>query len=1530
MDLRELESYRLSDAVKFNDRLNPKIWGPDEQMLPEVREKLLAIADDFRESLGIDVEVQDITVSGSNAAYTYTDHSDIDLHLVADLPRADESDVYRELFDAKKYQYNDSHDFKIGGYDVELYVQNANEPHVSQGIYSVKNDEWVKVPSRRKPEVNDISVKSKYEDIGQRVEQAIESGDLARMDAIAGKIREMRQAGLETTGEFGPENLAFKILRGNGTLQKLRDARLAAKSREMSLQERKKKSKKKTRYGFGGYWYPGYEYFGQGGESAGDAGGESIKESSEPRDTETTLRKFIEFTAQQVGIESMPKIRFKRDPAWSQRNNTFGRYVPEEDTLYVSLANRHILDIMRTVAHELTHHRQNEIAPMPDESGETGSAWENEANAAAGIIMRRFSDLYPDLFQEINLNEVDTAQEPQPGRPIDWPEGTVHVKVSDVYDWYKIGQKISDLEHARPTEFGRGVPETILVFSNEPQEEEMVDQLGRLGLSVHDVDPGEHPGEEVDEGMREKIGAVAAAACIAGTPGCATTGADAAKTVQTIGRTAQTVKGIKGSDAREELTTAVKNALRKGTGTRESRVAESSGYIPTEREKNDPRFSMALTVDVHPGQTGKEANKLGLKTDSQGRPELLMKRLGNLLESVKRGEDVVAEDQDLFEVKMSPGELRKWAESPEAQGIQAGFEAELIFRDTARENEEESEPDYDQDQRSRSIDDIIDFFQGGDNGIAPGTARRLRERLWEEFNDWMSNIFYEDVFTQRRFIEWVDENIWPDVDNEYRERAAEELGLDLEEELTPEQIDEIEERAVELFRTDAERDWDNNDRWYSQASEELYDEYRDETGEQDWLESAGYDYMTDVANAFELDWPYWTEGSSYSDGRDPEEIGSSLSRALGGAEVKVSSGYHGVSRRPGRWIIEPDGSLDPDEYEDAGLEVVSPPMPLPQALKSLRKVIDWANGPGDAYTNKSTGLHMGISLPHTGGDVDYVKLILFMGDQYVLEKFGRAANSYCRSALEKLRNVQRQRRPKIDEADVKNLTGAEKTAAAMDLMRKNLVELAARFVQDGVGRDKYTSAHLKDGYIEFRSPGGNYLEMDEGDETALANTMLRFARAMYLAGKPNLERREYSKKLYKLLSGFRGVEISKSGQDTKFKTKVEHEDQSDALELFAKYSTGQINAEELKKQWARQVLAKEQPQPADSDSREYEVVIEKPGQEEVVDTFRAPNDVDADAQFRSRYRDDPRWFQMDLRQKATPSEPQPEKKLSRRAEIAKKIASRPTVWHVEIAETGQVLLTAAQTAEAAKLQARRRDPKFDQSDASLLVKPATAAEVRQYLEQQQDQQQDSQDVEQRVTGTDDGTRRYRVTWTEFRNGQETPDSMNYEGPSAESVVASVRRALEYQGRSPANMQAVLAGSSQDLAQQRAVAPQSTGSAQQREYQIYNRSTGQPAVAFMAASDEDALSRLEQYRQQHPAIDVGVRTGGVTSATRNQLPQGEFTGRWQIKDAQGRVLHTFGGIGNSQADANRFAAGWLGRNRPDLAGQEVEVTPEMNQ
>jgi hypothetical protein len=477
-----------------------------------------------------------------------------------------------------------------------------------------------------------------------------------------------------------------------------------------------------------------------------------------------------------------------------------------------------------------------------------------------------------------------------------------------------------------------------------------------------------------------------------------------------------------------------------------------------------------------------------------------------------------------------------------------------------------------------------------------------------------------------------------------------------------------------------------------------------------------------------------------------------------------------------------------------------------------------------------------VSIPYKGGDVDYVKLIMFMGDKYVLDQFGRAANSYTRSALDKLQDIQRRRRGLGEQS---TLTAPERTAAAMELMKRNLIELASEYVRDGVGQDKYTSAHIKDGYIEFRSPGGDYLAMDDRDESALQNTMLRFARAMYLAGRPDLERKEYAKKLYKL--------IDAQGDE--------------ALKLFLDYSTGKLNAEELKKQWARQVLAKEAPPtPSRAGAQEYEVVNTDTG--EVIDVIKDYSL--ASAHETALVRHSGQGYRFNTREK---SEAEPEKPLSRRATVAKQIAARPTIWHVEDTNDGRVIFIAAETAEQAKQRVKQQDAEFKMLAAydpdSFLVQPATPAEVKQYMVQQADMAQDVEQTQARVTGTRD-TQRYRVIWSETRDGEQVTDSLNVDARNADAAMDSLRSALRAQGRTVTSIQADLAGSTQDLQRQRAQQAQSSG---------------------------------------------------------------EWTGRWQIRNANtGDVLTSVGGIGNSQADANRHAREWA--QRQGVAHIPLEVVPEM--
>ena len=312
MNITELDNFRLSDTVKFHDRLNHRLWDGSEHLHPAVKDKLLEIAADFQEFLGVpDLDVKDITISGSNAAYNYTPNSDIDLHLVVDLPEADRSEVFRELFDAKKYQYNDMHNIKIGGYDVELYVQNPHEEHHSQGIYSLLKNGWVSVPKRRKPEVDDVSVRSKAEDLAARIDDAVASKDYNRIATLQKKIKAMRKAGLEREGEYGSDNLAFKVLRNQGYIKKLVDARNFARDLELSLAEMNK-PKTKVRYGFMEASTP-------------DGVSPSTKMFLEDdEDHSDIVHDFILVTADNLGIKRLPRIEIHHDPEWSEQNKSFG------------------------------------------------------------------------------------------------------------------------------------------------------------------------------------------------------------------------------------------------------------------------------------------------------------------------------------------------------------------------------------------------------------------------------------------------------------------------------------------------------------------------------------------------------------------------------------------------------------------------------------------------------------------------------------------------------------------------------------------------------------------------------------------------------------------------------------------------------------------------------------------------------------------------------------------------------------------------------------------------------------------------------------------------------------------------------------------------------------------------------------------------------------------------------------------------------------------------------------------------------
>ncbi len=219
-------------ALTYSPELNSKLWENDT-LIPEVRRKLIQIAEHFVGFLNTpDLQIRDITISGSNAGYNYSDFSDIDLHIVAEF---DESQA--ELFMAKKNNYNFTHDIKIHGIDVELYVESTRNVLHSVGVFSVMRNKWISEPQHNPPKVSPREIKAKARNYAGQINQALKSSNLEQAQHTMDEIYRLRKAGLESGGEQSVENLAFKLLRARGQIDKLRKYINKLQSAELSLGE---------------------------------------------------------------------------------------------------------------------------------------------------------------------------------------------------------------------------------------------------------------------------------------------------------------------------------------------------------------------------------------------------------------------------------------------------------------------------------------------------------------------------------------------------------------------------------------------------------------------------------------------------------------------------------------------------------------------------------------------------------------------------------------------------------------------------------------------------------------------------------------------------------------------------------------------------------------------------------------------------------------------------------------------------------------------------------------------------------------------------------------------------------------------------------------------------------------------------------------------------------------------------------------------------------------------------------------------
>jgi hypothetical protein len=231
-----LRAFLINIGVRFyNETLNQKFWSEDKKFDPDIREKLLSITDDFIDNLDLQgVRVDDVTLTGSNSNYNYNEYSDLDVHVLIDFEDINEDEeLVKKALDGDRFVWNLRHNVNLRGHDVEMYMQDKDEPHVASGLYSLKDNKWITEPSYDPPSVDIKDVFKKANTIETDIEILKQKISTARGNEakelhnkakrLKEKISKMRKRGLAREGEFSVENLAFKVLRNTETISDLID-----------------------------------------------------------------------------------------------------------------------------------------------------------------------------------------------------------------------------------------------------------------------------------------------------------------------------------------------------------------------------------------------------------------------------------------------------------------------------------------------------------------------------------------------------------------------------------------------------------------------------------------------------------------------------------------------------------------------------------------------------------------------------------------------------------------------------------------------------------------------------------------------------------------------------------------------------------------------------------------------------------------------------------------------------------------------------------------------------------------------------------------------------------------------------------------------------------------------------------------------------------------------------------------------------------------------------------------------------------
>lgn len=237
----KLDGDSLEESFSPNEVLNPKLFDEDGKLKPSVRSKVQEIVREFLDYIDFPLVVVDTYLVGSNVNYNYHGGSDLDVHVITNFDTYNLSDeILQTIFNSKKSSFNDNYDITIKDIPVELYIEDMNTSAVSNGVYSINSDDWIKVPV--KDEVIDICDECIDDAVNYwklRLQTALNENCPIAIQDVVDRLYLLRKESLLTEGEYGEGNLVFKEMRSQGLIKSAIDKIFELKSQELSLESMK-------------------------------------------------------------------------------------------------------------------------------------------------------------------------------------------------------------------------------------------------------------------------------------------------------------------------------------------------------------------------------------------------------------------------------------------------------------------------------------------------------------------------------------------------------------------------------------------------------------------------------------------------------------------------------------------------------------------------------------------------------------------------------------------------------------------------------------------------------------------------------------------------------------------------------------------------------------------------------------------------------------------------------------------------------------------------------------------------------------------------------------------------------------------------------------------------------------------------------------------------------------------------------------------------------------------------------------------